>query len=99
MDVLVRRVKTYLSDNPRAIDTIEGIAKYWVPGAKEADLQAALHILVNDGILSIVRMGGRSQGAHMMRSRQFASGLYVERLPQNPQWRTIVTVRQCITNA
>ena len=63
MDVLVRRVKTYLSDNPRAIDTIEGIAKYWVPGAKEADLQAALHILVNDGILSIVRMGGRTHFA------------------------------------
>ena len=63
MEVLVRRVKTYLSDNPRAIDTIEGIAKYWVPGANETDLKAALHVLVSDGSLAMVRMGGRTHFA------------------------------------
>ena len=63
MEVLVRRVKRYLCDNPRAIDTIEGIAKYWVPGAKETDLQAALQVLVSDGSLTMVRMGGRTHFA------------------------------------
>ena len=63
MDPILTRVKTYLNRNPRAIDTIEGIAKHWVPGARESDLRDALHVLVGDGTLSIVRMGGRTHFA------------------------------------
>jgi hypothetical protein len=53
-----QRILSYLADRPRAMDTVEGIALYWVEAEVE-DVRRALTELVDEGRLVAYRQAGQ----------------------------------------
>jgi len=55
------RVLEYLSQHPQAMDTLDGIAEWWIPRQHEsidrAELKNALHSLTAEGLLEELHSG------------------------------------------
>jgi hypothetical protein len=58
LEDLKQRILTYLVDRPRAMDTVEGIALYWVH-AEVDEVRRALVDLVQTGQLMAYRQAGQ----------------------------------------
>ena len=54
MTQLVLEIRRYLQDHPRAADSVEGIAAWWIAGAHKSGLdvvESALEVLVGEGAM------------------------------------------------
>lgn len=61
LDQLVAAIRTYLDQRPNSMDTLAGIASFWLPGRQEVDrdqLLEAIRALTAVGELEEVRSGG-----------------------------------------
>lgn len=63
--VLRARVLEYLSQHPQAMDTLDGIAEWWVPFQNEsidrAELRNVLHSLTAEGLLEESHSGSTTR--------------------------------------
>jgi hypothetical protein len=58
----VDRIQRYLDDFPKAADTVDGIATWWLDGVPEPIVQTALDDLVARGVMKRETVtGGRPQ--------------------------------------
>jgi len=55
--VVKEAILRFLKQNPRACDTVEGIALFWVPDSTRHELLKALSDLVEDGRVQRVEVG------------------------------------------
>ena len=71
---IARAILHYLHEHPEATDTVEGIAQWWLAcegtERKLKDVEKAVSILLDQGLLEEVRHGGLLPYYRLNRSRE-----------------------------
>ena len=73
-DALADEIWRYLVEHPEAQDTIEGIADWWLTERRVrqgiAEVEAALQLLVDKGLVGVVRAGDGKKHYSLKRKKQ-----------------------------